>query len=62
MFCGRGDALCVTGHYSLSNLFSFTAPIEYQNYYEGDTADRNGSAGFVGGVMKRLHNKNPVIK
>lgn len=37
---------------------AFTAPIEYQNYYERDaTAERNGSAGFVGGVMKRsLHN------
>ncbi|XP_036963317.1 proline-serine-threonine phosphatase-interacting protein 1a [Acanthopagrus latus] len=33
------------------------APIEYQNYYERDaTADRNGSAGFVGGVMKRFSN------
>ncbi|KAM9352558.1 proline-serine-threonine phosphatase-interacting protein 1a [Symphorus nematophorus] len=33
------------------------APIEYQNYYEGNvTADRNGSAGFVGGVMKRFSN------
>ncbi|TKS73453.1 Proline-serine-threonine phosphatase-interacting protein 1 [Collichthys lucidus] len=33
------------------------APIEYQNYYERDAAaDRNGSAGFVGGVMKRFSN------
>uniref|UniRef100_UPI0037E7DFC4 proline-serine-threonine phosphatase-interacting protein 1a isoform X2 n=1 Tax=Semicossyphus pulcher TaxID=241346 RepID=UPI0037E7DFC4 len=33
------------------------APIEYQNYYErNDTTDRNGSAGFVGGVMKRFSN------
>lgn len=33
------------------------APIEYQNYYERDpTSDRNGSAGFVGGVMKRFSN------
>lgn len=33
------------------------APIEYQNYYERDaTTDRNGSAGFVGGVMKRFSN------
>ncbi|XP_041651301.1 proline-serine-threonine phosphatase-interacting protein 1a [Cheilinus undulatus] len=33
------------------------APIEYQNYYErNNTADRNGSAGFVGGVMKRFSN------
>lgn len=32
----------------------FTAPIEYQNYYEREgLADTNGSAGFVGGVMKR---------
>ncbi|XP_047452915.1 proline-serine-threonine phosphatase-interacting protein 1a [Mugil cephalus] len=32
------------------------APIEYQNYYEGNpTANRNGSAGFVG-VMKRFSN------
>ncbi|XP_032379405.1 proline-serine-threonine phosphatase-interacting protein 1a isoform X2 [Etheostoma spectabile] len=36
-----------------------SAPIEYQNYYQKDpTDDRNGSAGFVGGVMKKseLHN------
>lgn len=34
---------------------SSTAPIEYKNYYEGDgTVDRNGSVGFVGGVMKRF--------
>ncbi|XP_042352129.1 proline-serine-threonine phosphatase-interacting protein 1a isoform X2 [Plectropomus leopardus] len=33
------------------------APIEYQNYYDrDDTGDRNGSAGFVGGVMKRFSN------
>ncbi|XP_044047998.1 proline-serine-threonine phosphatase-interacting protein 1a isoform X2 [Siniperca chuatsi] len=33
------------------------APIEYQNYYERDaTAERNGTAGFVGGVMKRFSN------
>ncbi|XP_035520506.1 proline-serine-threonine phosphatase-interacting protein 1a [Morone saxatilis] len=33
------------------------APIEYQNYYERDTtAESNGSAGFVGGVMKRFSN------
>ncbi|XP_034542426.1 proline-serine-threonine phosphatase-interacting protein 1a [Notolabrus celidotus] len=33
------------------------APIEYQSYYEKDNAgDRNGSAGFVGGVMKRFSN------
>ncbi|XP_054476159.1 proline-serine-threonine phosphatase-interacting protein 1a isoform X2 [Anoplopoma fimbria] len=33
------------------------APIEYQNYYERDAADAsNGSAGFVGGVMKRFSN------
>ncbi|XP_026221327.1 proline-serine-threonine phosphatase-interacting protein 1a [Anabas testudineus] len=31
------------------------APIAYQNYYDG-TVDRNGSAGFVGGVMKRFTN------
>lgn len=42
----------------------FTAPIEYQNYYQKDaTEDRNGSAGFVGGVMKKseLHNRNDQI-
>ncbi|XP_075945203.1 proline-serine-threonine phosphatase-interacting protein 1a isoform X1 [Anarhichas minor] len=34
-----------------------SAPIEYQSYYERDAADvRNGSAGFVGGVMKRFSN------
>ncbi|CAK6951045.1 proline-serine-threonine phosphatase-interacting protein 1a isoform X2 [Scomber scombrus] len=34
-----------------------SAPIEYQNYYERDArADRNGGAGFVGGVMKRFSN------
>lgn len=34
-----------------------SAPIEYQNYYERDARDdRNGSAGFVGGVMKRFSN------
>uniref|UniRef100_A0A673CM88 Proline-serine-threonine phosphatase-interacting protein 1-like n=1 Tax=Sphaeramia orbicularis TaxID=375764 RepID=A0A673CM88_9TELE len=33
------------------------APIEYQSYYERDAAaDRNGSTGFVGGVMKRFSN------
>ncbi|XP_029910432.1 proline-serine-threonine phosphatase-interacting protein 1a [Myripristis murdjan] len=33
------------------------APIEYQNYYKRDTAaDSNGSAGFVGGVIKRFSN------
>uniref|UniRef100_A0A3Q1AH90 Proline-serine-threonine phosphatase interacting protein 1a n=1 Tax=Amphiprion ocellaris TaxID=80972 RepID=A0A3Q1AH90_AMPOC len=33
------------------------APIEYQNYYERNpAAERNGSAGFVGGVMKRFTN------
>ncbi|XP_070762729.1 proline-serine-threonine phosphatase-interacting protein 1a [Enoplosus armatus] len=33
------------------------APIEYQHYYDKDTtSDRNGSAGFVGGVMKRFSN------
>nr|XP_046249213.1 proline-serine-threonine phosphatase-interacting protein 1a [Scatophagus argus] len=33
------------------------APIQYQNYYERDvTTERNGSAGFVGGVMKRFTN------
>ncbi|KAA8590108.1 hypothetical protein FQN60_014042, partial [Etheostoma spectabile] len=32
-----------------------SAPIEYQNYYQKDpTDDRNGSAGFVGGVMKKF--------
>ncbi|XP_078113084.1 proline-serine-threonine phosphatase-interacting protein 1a isoform X2 [Sander vitreus] len=32
-----------------------SAPIEYQNYYQKDaTEDRNGSAGFVGGVMKKF--------
>uniref|UniRef100_A0A8D0CWQ3 Proline-serine-threonine phosphatase interacting protein 1a n=1 Tax=Sander lucioperca TaxID=283035 RepID=A0A8D0CWQ3_SANLU len=41
-----------------------SAPIEYQNYYQKDaTEDRNGSAGFVGGVMKKseLHNRNDQI-
>ncbi|XP_074489054.1 proline-serine-threonine phosphatase-interacting protein 1a [Sebastes fasciatus] len=33
-----------------------SAPIEYQNYYEGNARDRNGSAGFVGGVMKKFSN------
>ncbi|XP_068459047.1 proline-serine-threonine phosphatase-interacting protein 1a [Clinocottus analis] len=34
-----------------------SAPIEYQSYYDKDAADdRNGSAGFVGGVMKRFSN------
>ncbi|XP_034390676.1 proline-serine-threonine phosphatase-interacting protein 1a isoform X2 [Cyclopterus lumpus] len=34
-----------------------SAPIEYQPFYEKDAADdRNGSAGFVGGVMKRFSN------
>ncbi|XP_074533182.1 proline-serine-threonine phosphatase-interacting protein 1a isoform X2 [Halichoeres trimaculatus] len=33
------------------------APIEYQSYYEhNNIGDRNGSAGFVGGVMKRFSN------
>ncbi|XP_026168298.1 proline-serine-threonine phosphatase-interacting protein 1a isoform X2 [Mastacembelus armatus] len=33
------------------------APIEYENYYKkASTADKNGSAGFVGGVMKRFSN------
>ncbi|XP_040024829.1 proline-serine-threonine phosphatase-interacting protein 1-like isoform X1 [Gasterosteus aculeatus] len=33
------------------------APIEYQNYYETDAGEnRNGSCGFVGGVMKRFSN------
>ncbi|KAM9375566.1 proline-serine-threonine phosphatase-interacting protein 1a isoform 2-T2 [Pholidichthys leucotaenia] len=33
------------------------APIEYENYYDNYTAaERNGSAGFVGGVMKRFSN------
>ncbi|XP_071771645.1 proline-serine-threonine phosphatase-interacting protein 1a [Centroberyx gerrardi] len=32
-------------------------PIEYQNYYKRDAAgDSNGSASFVGGVMKRFSN------
>ncbi|XP_071388241.1 proline-serine-threonine phosphatase-interacting protein 1a [Centroberyx affinis] len=32
-------------------------PIKYQNYYKRDAAaDSNGSAGFVGGVMKRFSN------
>lgn len=54
---------CEALKYLIFYLLNFngpsTAPIEYQNYYERDaTADRNGSAGFVGGVMKRseLHN------
>ncbi|KAM9854407.1 proline-serine-threonine phosphatase-interacting protein 1a isoform 2-T2 [Aulostomus maculatus] len=34
-----------------------SAPIEYQNYYKKVAiGDRNGSAGFVGGVMKRFSN------
>lgn len=37
----------------------FTAAIEYQNYYGRDaTAETNGSAGFVGGVMKRSEIRN----
>ncbi|XP_076590109.1 proline-serine-threonine phosphatase-interacting protein 1a [Chaetodon auriga] len=33
------------------------APITYQSYYNRDAAaDKNGSAGFVGGVMKRFSN------
>ncbi|XP_008280337.1 proline-serine-threonine phosphatase-interacting protein 1a isoform X2 [Stegastes partitus] len=33
------------------------AAVEYQNYYDRNSgADRNGSAGFVGGVMKRFTN------
>ncbi|KAM3609955.1 uncharacterized protein V6R79_022894 [Siganus canaliculatus] len=32
------------------------APIEYQNYYDKAAGERNGSAGFVGGVMKRFSN------
>lgn len=33
------------------------APITFQNYYERNAAtDRNGSSGFVGGVMKRFSN------
>ncbi|CAJ1056724.1 proline-serine-threonine phosphatase-interacting protein 1a [Xyrichtys novacula] len=36
------------------------APIEYQNFYERDNlGDSNGSAGFVGGVMKRFTNLLP---
>uniref|UniRef100_A0A1A8JSB4 Proline-serine-threonine phosphatase interacting protein 1a n=2 Tax=Nothobranchius TaxID=28779 RepID=A0A1A8JSB4_NOTKU len=30
------------------------APIEYQNYYDNDAADSNGSAGFIEGVKKRF--------
>ncbi|XP_072241935.1 proline-serine-threonine phosphatase-interacting protein 1a isoform X2 [Leuresthes tenuis] len=33
------------------------APIEYQNYYENNaSSERNGSAGFAGGVIKRFSN------
>ncbi|KAM4573262.1 proline-serine-threonine phosphatase-interacting protein 1a isoform 2-T2 [Odontesthes bonariensis] len=33
------------------------APIEYQNYYESNAlSERNGSAGFAGGVIKRFSN------
>ncbi|XP_059190737.1 proline-serine-threonine phosphatase-interacting protein 1a [Centropristis striata] len=32
------------------------APIGFQSYYETEATDRNGSAGFVGGVMKRFSN------
>uniref|UniRef100_A0A8C6L3V7 Proline-serine-threonine phosphatase interacting protein 1a n=1 Tax=Nothobranchius furzeri TaxID=105023 RepID=A0A8C6L3V7_NOTFU len=32
------------------------APIEYQNYYDNDAADSNGSAGFIEGVKKRFTN------
>ncbi|CAG5958014.1 unnamed protein product [Menidia menidia] len=33
------------------------APIEYQNYYESNaSSERNGSAGFAGGVIKRFSN------
>lgn len=35
-------------------IVPLTAPIEYQNYYESEVQNEtNGSAGFVGGVMKR---------
>ncbi|KAL6106764.1 pstpip1 [Pungitius sinensis] len=34
-----------------------SAPIEYQPYYETNSGDnRNGSSGFLGGVMKRFSN------
>lgn len=36
-----------------------TAPVEYENYYEGDyTNQGNGTAGFVGEVMKRSEQHN----
>lgn len=48
----RNQLHYITAHEQNLNVLS-AAPIEYQNYYEGNpAADRNGSAGIVG-VMKR---------
>lgn len=42
--------------------FPPAAPLQYTNYYEREGAeDRNGSAGFVGGVMKRSDDDYKVI-